>query len=98
MFQENIRFYTRADICNINVKSNDNHHYHQQQQQQPQQLTNALVNVSPTAAASHPLYAQQLHVNVGKRLPPRSPAKSSISQTSTNTSTSTISPIKVSFI
>ncbi|XP_058987566.1 klarsicht protein isoform X2 [Musca domestica] len=87
--KENIRFYTRAEISNINVKANDNHQYHHQHNQ-------GQFNSPTTASAQQQLlYGQQLHgVNVGKRLPPRSPAKSSISQTSTNTSTSTISPTK----
>uniref|UniRef100_A0A1I8M352 Uncharacterized protein n=1 Tax=Musca domestica TaxID=7370 RepID=A0A1I8M352_MUSDO len=89
LVKENIRFYTRAEISNINVKANDNHQYHHQHNQ-------GQFNSPTTASAQQQLlYGQQLHgVNVGKRLPPRSPAKSSISQTSTNTSTSTISPTK----
>ncbi|KAM7358225.1 klarsicht isoform 2-T3 [Cochliomyia hominivorax] len=95
--KENIRFYTRADICNISVRtpnqSNDINNHYQQHQQQQQQLAN--INGSPASSSSSPLYGHNLlHVNVGKRLPPRSPAKSSISHTSTNTSTSTISPTK----
>ncbi|XP_073839082.1 klarsicht isoform X6 [Musca autumnalis] len=92
--KDNIRFYTRADICNINVKVNDNHQYRQHHHQ----YNHGQFNSSPTtasASAQQLIYSQQLHAtNVGKRLPPRSPAKSSISQTSTNTSTSTISPTK----
>ncbi|XP_046808812.1 serine-rich adhesin for platelets isoform X2 [Lucilia cuprina] len=100
--KENIRFYTRADICNISVRTpnqcSDNHYHQQQQQQQHQQHLAKIHNASPpsSSSVSSTLYGGQhlLHVNVGKRLPPRSPAKSSISHTSTNTSTSTISPTK----
>uniref|UniRef100_A0A1I8PK09 Uncharacterized protein n=1 Tax=Stomoxys calcitrans TaxID=35570 RepID=A0A1I8PK09_STOCA len=78
--KENIRSYTRADLSNINVKPNDNQQYHHSQYSQ---------YGSPSVTL---MYAQQLHGNnVGKRLPPRSPAKS---HTSTTTSTSTISPVK----
>ncbi|XP_061391325.1 klarsicht protein-like [Musca vetustissima] len=90
--KENIRFYTRADICNINVKANDNHQYHHQYNQGQ---FNSPTTTTASAQQQHLNYGQQLHgANVGKRLPPRSPAKSSISQTSTNTTTSTISPNK----